>query len=187
VKNLPRVIAEREIFKSRICTIKEIDVEFDKNEKAMYHIVEKDDSVMVVPITKDGKVILIKEWAAALDAEQIFLPKGVAEGRTLKEAANKELQEEIGLKARKLVHLTTLQASPSITRHKTHVFLACDLIPSKLKGDEKHKIEQLPVTFDKANQMVMKREITEARVIASLYLTKSYLEKSKNTKTTRTS
>ncbi|MBI4896380.1 MAG: NUDIX domain-containing protein [Candidatus Aenigmarchaeota archaeon] len=175
---MPRIIDEREVFKTKIFSIKEIDIKFDKN-LVTYNLVEKQDSALLVPVTNDHKLILIREYFPTLDKILIALPKGRVENDNPIESANKELQEEAGYKAQELIPLGTLLVSPGNTRHKTHVYLARKLIESKLKGDEQHPIDVIKIPFADFEKCIEKGELQEARMIAALYLAKGYLEKNK--------
>ncbi|MBI4018572.1 MAG: NUDIX domain-containing protein [Candidatus Aenigmarchaeota archaeon] len=173
---MKKVIAEREVFKTSIFTIKEIDLKLKNGKKVTFSLVEKKDSSLIVPITEDGKLILIKEYFAAIDDCQLSLPKGRVDSGNPLEAANRELQEEIGYKSGELIRLGTLIVSPGNTRHKTHVYLARKLVKSKLPGDEDEEIELLKIPFDNFEKFIDKKQLTEARVIASLYLARRYMK-----------
>src|SRR3989344_2461774 len=120
---MPKRLKEKEIFKTKLFTIKDIDIDFN-GERVTYQIVEKRDTALIVPITPDGKLILLKEYFAAIDEYQFSLPKGrVEKGEKELDTANKELQEEAGYKAKSLKNLGTLTMSPGYLTQKTHVFL----------------------------------------------------------------
>ncbi|MBI2578134.1 MAG: NUDIX domain-containing protein [Candidatus Aenigmarchaeota archaeon] len=173
---MKKVIAEREVFKTSIFTIKEIDLKLKNDKKITFNLVEKKDSSLIVPITDDGKLILIKEYFAAIDDYQLSLPKGRVDSGNPLEAANRELQEEIGYKAGELISLGTLIVSPGNTRHKTHVYLARKLAKNKLPGDEDEEMELTKIPFEHFEKFIDKKQLTEARVIASLYLARRYLQ-----------
>ncbi len=172
---MPKILREKEILKRKMFSIKELEIKTKKGN-VVFDVVEKKDSVMIVPITDDGKLVLIKEYFAATDDYQIGLPKGRIEDGDVKKATNRELQEEIGYKSKKLTKLATVSVSPGNIRHKTHIFLAQELVESKLEGDEIGKIKVIKVPFANFGRMIGK-EITEARMIAALYLAKRFLEK----------
>ena len=92
---MSKKIAEREVFKTDIFSVKEIDLELKNKKKVTYSVVEKKDSSLIVPITDDGQLILIKEYFAAIDSYEIGLPKGRVDSGNPLDAANRELQEEI--------------------------------------------------------------------------------------------
>lgn len=104
------------------------------------------------------------------------LPKGrIDPGENETETANRELQEEIGMKANKMDRLATLTMSPGYLTQQTHIFLARDLKENPLYGDEEEKLEVIKYPFYKFEKLIENGELTEARMIAALYLAKKYL------------
>ena len=89
----------------------------------------------------------------------------------------RELQEEIGYKAKELIKLGTLTVSPGSTRHQTHVYLAKHLIESKLPGDEDEEIEVIKIPFEDFEKLIKNRKLNEARFIAALYMARNYMAK----------
>lgn len=175
---MPTRQAERIIFQTKYFTIKDVDLQFADGHESTYQILEKGDSALVVPITKEGNIVFIREYFAAIDAYALALPKGRIDlGEGMEEAAQRELQEEIGYKANKLTYLQTLTMSPCYFTQKTHVFLAEGLDVSKLQGDEEEAIEIVEYPFNQFEELIEKGELTEARMIAALFLARGVLVK----------
>ena len=161
------ILAVTKLFK-----IEQLEVEFDNNQNREYEIISGTgcDAVMMLPIMND-KIFFIKEYAAAIDNYTLTLPKGrIDEGELLLEAANRELQEEIGLKSNDLIHIYTLDLAPGYINHKTHVVLAKDLIPSKLEGDEPEELEVVEYKLSEINHLLEHNKNLDSRVIACLYI-----------------
>jgi ADP-ribose diphosphatase len=174
---MPKKFAEREVFKTNIFSVKEIDLELKNKKKRTYSIIEKKDSSLIVPITDNGQLILIKEYFVATDSYEIGLPKGRVDSGYPLDAANRELQEEIGYKANELIELGTVTVSPGSTRHKTHIYLARKLVESKLEGDDDEDIDVLKIPFNDFEKLIKEKKLNEARFIAALYLARNYLNK----------
>jgi ADP-ribose diphosphatase len=173
---MPKRVGEKVIFQTKLFTLKDIDIEFD-HKKVTYQILEKRDTALIVPINKKGELVLIKEYFYAIDEYQIGVPKGsIDQGHDELTTANKELQEEIGYKAGRLDKLGTVTMSPGYLTQKTHIFLARDLTESKLDGDEEETLEVIYYPFDKFEDLINQGKLTEARMIAALYLAKRFLE-----------
>ena len=58
---------EKVIFKTKLFTVKDIDIEFSSGKNVTYQIVEKRDTTLLVPIDKNGNVYFVKEYFYALD------------------------------------------------------------------------------------------------------------------------
>ncbi len=169
-------ISEKEIFKTKLFTVKDIILKTDENKTVTYQILEKTDTSLIVPLLNNQTVLLIREYFYAIDQWLIGLPKGrIEKDSDPLETANRELQEEIGYKAQNLDKLGTLTMSPGYSTQKTHVFLARDLIKSKLSGDEDYKIEVIKYPLDKFEDLIDQGLLNESRAITALYLTRRFL------------
>ncbi len=175
-------ISERIIFKTKFFTIKDIDLDFN-GKKATYQIIEKRNSALIVPINKNNELVLVREYFYAIDEYQLGLPKGrIEEGHDELTTANKELQEEIGFKAGKIDKLGIVTLSPGYSTQRTYLFLARDLTESRLKGDEEEDLEVITHPFDRFEELINQGKITDARMIAALFLAKRFLSQKWNQK-----
>ncbi len=173
-------VGEKVIFKTKFFTIKDVDIQFG-DKLVTYQIMEKANSALLVPINQNNELILIKEYFYAIDEYQLGLPKGrIDDGHNEEETANKELQEEIGFKAGKLDKLGVVTLSPGYSTQKTYLFLARDLTENKLKGDEEEGLEVSTYPFEKFEDLINAGKITDARMIAALYLAKKFLSEEGN-------
>lgn len=169
-------ISEKEIFKTKIFTIKELELELDTGRRVTRQILDKGDTSLIVPLTNYKELILVREYFPAIDEYQLGLPKGrIDRGKNPIETANKELQEEIGFKANKLYELGVLTMSPGYISQKTYIFLARELTVSKLIGDEMEELEVVLYPFEKFEELITQKKITEARMIAALFLAKNFI------------
>src|SRR3989344_1234830 len=105
-------VSEKEIFKTKLFTIKDVLIQVDEGKIHTFQVMEKRDTAMIVPITNDNKIIFVREYFAAIDAYQLSLPKGrIDEGHDALVTASKEIQEEMGYKDTSLVKIVILTMS----------------------------------------------------------------------------
>ena len=152
--------------------IEKLDIDFQNNESRQYEIISGTGSgaVMVIPIV-DDKLILIKEYAAAIDDYCLSFPKGkIDDGENIIDSANRELQEEIGYKSEKLSHIYTLDLAPGYINHQTHIVLATDLLPSKLDGDEPEDLEIIECKINSIDNLFLNNKNIDSRTIACMYI-----------------
>jgi ADP-ribose pyrophosphatase len=97
-----------------------------------WYFVDCPASVMVVPVTADGQVILVRQYRHNLRGYALELPAGnVSTGEEPEAAAQRELEEETGYildGAAPMVSLGAFYSLPSETNKYTHVFLARPVI-----------------------------------------------------------
>jgi ADP-ribose pyrophosphatase len=135
---------------------------------------------MTVPVTPDGDVIFIGEPTAYQDgALTLGLPGGAVEsGETLTGAANRELQEEIGLMAARLDYLGEVYPWVKYMDAKISLFVARDFSPSQLHGDEVYDITQETHPLASFERLMQSSRLTDASVIAALYMARQFLVES---------
>lgn len=82
-----------------------IEAEPNGDDTPYYRMVSP-DGVVVIPLTEDGHLVVIRQWRPARNAWTMEFPAGMVEaGETPEQAAERELIEETGLRCRQLHRL----------------------------------------------------------------------------------
>ncbi len=158
-------------------------------EKADYMKIERNehneqyvhcgDEVRVVPLTGSGHVILSIEPSPAFGDQVLLIGGGQIEpNEAYTDTANRELQEELGYKAKRLDFLGELHPWSKYLATRSFVYLARDLVESKLEGDEKVKIEQETIPLSDFETLIVSGQLSDAPTIAALYMARSFLNRS---------
>lgn len=134
------------------------------------------DGVLVVPLTDDGRVLMAVERSPAFGCEVLGLVGGEVEaGEPLEETANRELQEELGWRAERIDCLGELHPFKYLSSRQ-FVFLARDLVPSKLEGDEMYAVGTRKVELARFVDLCIAGELHDATAIAALCMAQRFLE-----------
>ncbi len=134
-------------------------------------IVVHPGAVGIIPIDSEGRILLIRQWRRAAGQVLIEIPAGTLEqGEDIALCAQRELQEETGFKANSLISIGKIFTCPGFCTEVIHLFLAKDLIPSPLPGDEHEVIDPLPLSIDRALSMIDTLEINDAKTLAAIML-----------------
>ncbi len=174
----PRILSSKIVAQTRIFRIEQMDLAFANGEQRCYERLKRGPrgSVLIVPMLDDDTVLLIREYAAGCDRYELGLPKGlIEEGEDPLQAANREIMEEVGYGARDLRELRTMTIAPGYVQHHTHIVLARDLYPHREPGDEPEPIEVVPWRLSRLKELLGQADLTEARSIAALFLTRETL------------
>ena len=156
-----------------------LDLEFSNGERRRYERLHGrgHGAVAVVPMLDAETVLLVREYAAGVHRYELGLVKGrIDKGETALEAANRELQEEIGYGAHSLRELRALTLSPGYMGHVTQLVLARDLYPQRLPGDEPEEIEVVPWKLDALHELMLREDFSEGRSIAALFIAREWLQ-----------
>lgn len=115
-----------------------------------YHVVEIPDAVVVVPVTRDGKIVLVGQYRHPNQRTHWEAPAGrIHAGEAPVAAALREVREETGYAPARLAPLPGFFAANGITAHFAHVFVgeACE----RIGEPELDPCERLTVrVFDRA-------------------------------------
>ena len=177
---LPKIHDARLVAKSRFFKIEEIDLEFSNGEQRQYERMKGSGrgAVMVIPLINDDEFYLVSEYGAGTHSYQLGFPKGLIDsGETPEQAANRELKEEIGFGAKTLIKLKTLTMAPSYFDSKMHIFVATDLYPEQLEGDEPEPLERVPWSWRNIEALLDREDFSEARSVSALFMAKKLLNK----------
>lgn len=152
------------------------------NSKVMprYYIMDFTDWVNIVPITTDGKVVLISQYRHAAATALIEIPGGAVDMRTVEsteDAAKRELLEETGYSPAKVEFLGWQYPNPAYQSNKlwTYLALGCELIQNQ-SLDEFEDIDVILAEPQKVIAMIKKGEITHSLVLSSLLLALEHLK-----------
>ena len=139
---------------------------------------EHGGGALIVPVNSAGEVLLIIEPAVPDGSLVLSLPAGAMEpGESPVEAANRELQEEIGFKASRLDILAELHPLARHAEWTMHAVLARELSVSHLAGDEPHRIVLQPFALSRFEDLIDDGRLQYSSCIAALFLARRVLER----------
>ncbi|BAU58476.1 ADP compounds hydrolase NudE [Halorhodospira halochloris] len=174
----PQTTYRNIVARSRLFRVEAVGLRFSNGVEVEYERLGggANGAVLVVPVTDDRRVLLIREYAAGTERYELGLPKGRVEpGENPQQAADREMMEEVGYGAKRITHLRDLTLAPGYFGHRTQIMLAEELYEYRLPGDEPEVIEVVPWPLAELPALLAEEELTEARSIAALYLARDYL------------
>lgn len=176
-QNKPEILHTEVVARSRLFQIEQVHLKFSNGVERQYERMKGGSrgAVMIVPIHQ-GQMLLAREYAAGTDNYELGFPKGLIDpGESPIEAANRELQEEIGFGANKLTLLKELSLAPGYFSSKMQIFLAEDLYESRLEGDEPEPIDVVPWALADWEALLDDVDFSESRSVSALFLAQKYL------------
>lgn len=163
------------VFKGRVFSVEVSRRRFPNGQRHEVAIVRHAPAVVVIPIDGDGKVVLIKQYRAALDRELWEVPAGgVDTGEPEEAAARRECEEEIGRVPACVERLGAWYPTPGYCDEEMIFFRATDLQPppknSPHTPDPDEDITAQPFTLAEARAMVAHGEIVDLKTAYALTL-----------------
>ena len=158
------------LFTSRVFKVVKKFITGRSGKQLERHIVIHPGAVAILPILRDGRIVLVRQLRVAVDAELIELPAGTLEpNESPVSTARRELIEETGYTAKNVSQITSFYSSPGFMREEMFLFKATDLIPGPTNMEDGEKIVTVIVTLDEALSMIARGEIKDAKTIIGIY------------------
>lgn len=152
-----------------------------------FFVLESPDWVNVIPLTPEGRVVMIRQYRHGTEEVTLEVPGGMvdaADGDPAVSAA-RELREETGYAAESVIHLGSVAPNPAFLNNRCHSYLALDARPVAevaLDGAEDIAFEEVPL--DAIPDMIRDGRITHSLTITAFYYLERYEEKQNLTQRT---
>ena len=165
------------VYKGLIVNVKLDIVELQNGNKSKREVVEHPGGVCIVAVTKDKKILMVRQYRYTMEEELLEIPAGKLEiGENPFECAKRELSEETGYTAEKWIDLGVIYPSAGVYKEKLFQYLALDLHSGEMHLDENELLSVEEVDIDKLLEMINTNEIKDAKTIIGVFKAKSYLE-----------
>jgi ADP-ribose pyrophosphatase len=142
-------------------------------------IVEHPGAVVIVPLLVDNRVVVVRQFRPSIEQHLIELPAGKCDvpGEDLLTTAERELQEECGLKADRLEIVGSFLNSPGFTNETTHVIVALGLsdAPVAPQSVEEEDMQVQTLNIGPLGEFSALQGLDDGKSIIAVALTKLYL------------
>ena len=168
-----KIVGEETLYKGRRFSLKRVKVEYE-GKRFDRDLLEHPGSVAILPLLEDGTVVLLRQWRPGCRCWLLEAPAGTIEpGESPEETARRELSEETGLEAVKLVKLGVVYPSPGTSSEKMHLYLAYSRRASNPHPEHDEIIETLELSFDELYNMAVKGELIDAKTALLVLLVRA--------------
>ena len=170
-------VSSKRIFKGKLLDVRKDEVILPNNKIGYREWIKHPGASCCIPILKNNKIIMVKQYRYAVGEESIELPAGKIDiNETSQGCASRELEEETGYKANKLTLLTMFYPAIGMANEKIWIYLAQDLEKSKASLDEDEFVEKMIVDQKTAIDMVKRGIIKDSKSIIGLIWLDKYLK-----------
>lgn len=177
VKKWPRLGSEM-VGDFRIFRLRRDHVRSPHNGREFrFYVLEAPDWINVIPLTPEGKVVLIRQYRPGTEEVSLEIPGGIVddEDGDPAETARRELLEETGYAAEAIIPIGRVAPNPAIMDNQCHTFLARDARPvAQPQFDGAEYIELELVDLDEIPGLITDGSITHSLVVAAFYYYEQY-------------
>jgi ADP-ribose pyrophosphatase len=172
-------IKKAEIYKGKIFSLWGGKVSLDNGDSAVREYVRHGGGVAVVPVI-DNNVILIRQFRIAIERELIELPAGRLEtNEDPADCARRELEEEIGYRAKELIPLASYFSSVGFTDERMYIFLALEPEKVTLKLEADERIREVVMPVEMVQEKLAAQVFEDAKTIIGLREFLAYRERNR--------
>lgn len=137
-----------------------------------FFILETGDWINVIPVTPEGKIVFIHQFRHGTEDVTLEIPGGMADAEddSFAVSAARELREETGYVAEKIVPIGSVAPNPAFLTNRCHTFLALNAVqvgPTQFDGAEDIIVEE--IDGSQVPMLIGSGRITHALVIAAFY------------------
>ena len=166
----PKLLNSKTVYQGRTFSLRVDEVELRPGLITRLDIVEHTGAVTMLPLDAEGQIWFIRQYRHSAGQEILELPAGtLGRNEDPRAGADRELQEEIGMKAAKLEQLCSFWLAPGYSTEFMHVYLASDLSPSQLAQDEDEIITVEKLSPAQALALAESGEICDSKSLVALH------------------
>lgn len=167
------VLSETRSYSGKVFNVVDQKIQLPDGAIVSHSTVEHKGAVVILPVTSDGKILFVRQYRHSIGQEILEIPAGSLElNEDPLSAALRELSEETGFSAKKMVPLGMMYPVPGFCSEVHHAFVALELFAHKLPHDENEVIEVEPMTLLEVDAGIKDGNICDNKSIAILYKAK---------------
>ncbi|MCI8549869.1 MAG: NUDIX hydrolase [Lachnospiraceae bacterium] len=158
------------IYKGKIVNFYEDSMALPNGKTAIWDFIEHKGAAAVVPVTAEGKILMVRQYRNALERYTLEIPAGAVNDpkEPKEECAARELEEETGYKAEKLEWLMNVNTTVAFCNEIIGIYVAENLIPASQHLDEDEFLNVEEHELDELLSMVFDGRITDGKTAAAL-------------------
>lgn len=146
------------------------DTVIANGHEAHWDFIHHDGAAAVVPVTDDGKILMVRQFRNALDRETLEIPAGKLDtpGEPKIDCAYRELEEETGFRTENMEYLISVNTTVAFCDEAIDIFVARNLIPSHQHLDEDEVIEVEAWELGDLLKLIFEGKLTDGKTVAAI-------------------
>jgi ADP-ribose pyrophosphatase len=164
-----RTVTSRDVYANPWIRVREDVAEMPDGRTTLYGVVQCRPCIGVLPFLDERTVVLVGQYRYVAGHFAWEMPTGAMRpGESEEAAVQRELAEEAGYEAARLVKLCRFHSSKSVMEETAHIYRAEGLRAVARDGDDTEFIEVRPFAFEEVLRMVEASQIVDAMTVIAV-------------------
>lgn len=168
-------LSTRMVHDGRIVRLSLDTVRFPDGSTGELEMIRHPGAAAVLPVLgsmeeEDPQVVLLRQYRYASDGYLYEIPAGLPLGpdEPWDDCAHRELEEETGYRAGRLIPLTAIYTTPGFTDEVIRLYVAAELTEGESNLDDDEFVEVLTFPFSEVLEMVRRGEIVDCKSVSTI-------------------
>jgi ADP-ribose pyrophosphatase len=173
-----KIIKKKLNYQGRKFSFNASEIQLPNGAIGEWEYINHPGGALVVPITSEGKLVLVKQYRFPTQGRVLEFPAGTLEvGETPATTIKREIEEETGYRAHKWQDLGEFFLAPGYCDEIIYVFLAQDLekLAVQPAGDDDEDIEIVLMTPTEFEAAIFAGEPIDAKSLAAYFLAQKFI------------
>ena len=172
-----KLIQRHPAFEGRMLHVYDDDVEIG-GRKAHREVVLHPGASAVIPVTKEGEVLFVRQYRYAVEQPLLEIPAGKLDpGENPDTCAARELTEETGYITTHMVKLGHIYTTPGFCNETIHLYLADQLVPGEQHLDPDEYLDVISIPLPEVWKKIASGDIQDAKTLAAFAMARDILSK----------
>jgi ADP-ribose diphosphatase len=174
------LLSTRRVYSGRVVQLDLDAVRFPDGSTGELELIRHPGAAAIVPLLSelgapDPVVLMLRQYRYATAGPLWEIPAGtLSPGEDPTACARRELEEEAGVTAGQLEHLTTIWTTPGFTTERIHLYWARDLRPTHTAHERDEFIEVVPRPLSQVLDGIKSGEVCDAKTVCAILYVAGY-------------
>lgn len=170
-------VESKTLYEGIIVNVRRDVAEMGNGVRVPREVVEHPGGVGIVPVANGNKILMVRQFRYPMGEELLEIPAGKLDGgEDPYECAVREMSEETGCTAGRLVDLGAVYPSPGFCRETLFLYLALDLQRGRMHPDENELLSVEAVGIDDLVDLIMANKLPDAKSVIGILKAKRFLD-----------